>query len=136
MSRWLIVALEEEKEREEIKKLWGTPEGEWIWKNYKEYKESGDWLKDQSNPDHYNDEYAMQDAWNNDPAYSSTKGDRDIAYNNLIDCLIETTNPIFQKFIEDKLGTTKEKAKIYKKMRQKREQGQDVTEELELLNKE
>ena len=57
MSRWLRVALEEEKEREEIKKLWETPEGKRIWENYKEYKEAGDWLKDQSNPDHYNDEF-------------------------------------------------------------------------------
>lgn len=106
--------LKKQKE-EEIKKLWKSPEGEWIWKNYKEYKEAGDWLTDQSNPEHYNDEYAMQDAWHNDPAYSNAKDDRDIAYDNLIDCLIETTNPIFQKFLEEKLGTTKEKAKQYKK---------------------
>ena len=93
----------EEGYREDLKKLWVNNEGKWIWRNYKEYIESGN---------------------------------RGIAYDNLIDCLIETTNPISQKFLEEKLGITKERAKQYKEMKQKREQGQDVTEELELLNKE
>lgn len=95
--------LEEEKAREEIRKLWETPEGKSIWSNIKSYKEAEEFLK--IDPD--DDEYAIY-AWRHDPAYESMEGQRDLAYYHLINSLLKTTNPIFQKVIEEKIGCKKE----------------------------
>ena len=103
--------LEREREIEAIEKLWETPEGKIIYEDYNEYKEAKDWLEAYSDPDSYDDLSAMQEAWDNDPKYDDMKFKRDLAYSSLLDSLIKTTNPIFQKFIEERLGITKEEAK-------------------------